>query len=70
MKLTSGEMAALRIALKIASEVAEKDRSLHHPIGTWSYLLEQLRKFVRGDPWEKRYFLTKEVEADESRESL
>jgi len=70
MELSSGEMAALRVALKIASEAAEKDCSLHHPIGTWSYLLEQLREFVRGDPWETCYFLTKEVEVDESHESL
>jgi len=69
MELSSGEMAALRVALTIALEVAQQDRSLH-PVGTWSFLLEQLRKFVRGDPWETRYFLTKEVEADESSKSL
>jgi len=70
MKLSSGEIAALKIALKIAIEVVQKGRSLHQPVGTWSSLLARLREFVRGDPWETRYILSKEVEADESRESL
>jgi len=70
VKLTSGQMVALKLAVELALDCAREHSLVFYPVGTWEKLQEQLLEFVRGDPWETRYILSKEVEADESRESL
>jgi len=65
MKLTSGQMAALKLAVELALDYAREHSLLFFPVGTLKKLQEQLREFIRGDPWDTCYIIRKEVEPDE-----
>jgi len=66
VKLTSGQMVALKLAVELALDCAREHSLVFYPVGTWEKLQEQLLEFVRGDPWGTLYSIEKEVEPDGS----